>query len=47
MGWLSRRKKPQAPPRAVDTEESPEIGGERIVFWKSKEFIDDTDYGPV
>jgi hypothetical protein len=47
MGWFSRRRKTQIPPRALDTEESPEIGGERIVFWKSKEFVDDTDYGPV
>lgn len=47
MGWLSRRRKAQPPPRVVDTEESPEIGGERIVFWKTKEQIDGVDYGPV
>jgi hypothetical protein len=47
MRWLSRRRKTQTSVRAVDAEESPEIGGERIVFWKSKEFIDDIDYGPV
>lgn len=46
MGWFSRRRK-QVPPRQVDTEEDPEIGGERIVFWKTKEQVDDTDYGPV
>ena len=46
MGWF-RRRKPQVPPREVDTEENPEVGGERIVFWKTKEQIDDLDYGPV
>ena len=46
MGWF-RRRRPQVPPRQVDTEAHPEIGGERIVFWKTKEQIDDVDYGPV
>ena len=45
MGWFRRRT--QVPPRLVDTEEDPEVGGERIVFWKSKEQIDDVDYGPI
>jgi len=46
MGWLRRRRE-QVPPRPVDTEEHPEVGGERIVLWKTKEQIDDVDYGPV
>jgi hypothetical protein len=25
----------------------PEVGGDRIVFWKTEEQVDDTDDGPV
>lgn len=46
MRWFSRRREPQ-PSRPLDTEESPEIGGDRIVFWKTKEQVDGEDYGPV
>ena len=46
MGWF-RRHEPEDPPRAVDTEEVPEVGGDRMVFWKFEEQIDDVDYGPV
>lgn len=46
MSWFRRRRE-QVPPRKVDTEENPVVGGERIVFWKSKDFVDDIDYGPV
>ena len=45
MGWFRRRA--QAPPRPLDTEEDPEVGGDRMVFWKTEEQIDDVDYGPV
>jgi hypothetical protein len=48
MRWFRRRSE-QAPPLGVDEpEESIEVGGDRIVFWKSKEQDEDgTDYGPV
>jgi len=46
MGWF-RRRKPEGPQRPVDTEDDPEVGGDRMVFWKFKEQIDDVDYGPV
>lgn len=46
MGWFGRRRG-QVPHREVDTEENPAVGGERIVFWKTKEQVDDVDYGPV
>jgi len=46
VGWFGRRRKP-LPSRDLDTEADPQIGGERIVFWKTKEQIDDVDYGPV
>jgi hypothetical protein len=45
VGIFRRRR--QEPPRELDTEESPTPGGERIVFWKTKEQVDDVDYGPV
>lgn len=46
MGWF-RRRKVEVPPRPLDIEEDPEVGGDRMVFWKTKEQIDDVDYGPV
>jgi hypothetical protein len=46
VGWF-RRRKVEVPPRPLDTEEDPEVGGDRMVFWKTKEQIDDVDYGPV
>ena len=46
MGWFRNRRE-QQPPRPVDTETDPQVGGERIVFWKTKEQIDDVDYGPI
>ena len=46
MGWFGRRKT-NVPPRPLDTEENPEVGGDRMVFWKTKEQVDDVDYGPV
>ena len=46
MGWF-RRQRPQLPSRPVDEETDPQLGGERIVFWKTKEQIDDVDYGPI
>jgi hypothetical protein len=46
MGWF-RWRKADVPPRPVDTEADPEVGGDRMVFWKTKEQIDDVDYGPV
>jgi hypothetical protein len=46
VGWF-RRRKVEVPPRPLDTEEHPEVGGDRMVFWKTKEQIDDVDYGPV
>ena len=46
MGWF-RRRRHQLPSRPVDEETDPELGGERIVFWKTKEQIDDVDYGPI
>jgi hypothetical protein len=45
MGWFRRRA--EVFPRPLDTEEDPEVGGDRMVFWKTKEQIDDVDYGPV
>jgi len=44
--WF-RRRDAKAPPREVDTERDPEVGGERIVFWKTKEQVHGLDYGPV
>ena len=45
---LFRRRKTQVPPRLVDTEENPVVGGDRMVFWKAKsEEVDDEIYGPV
>lgn len=46
MSWF-RRREPEDPPTPVDTEKDPEVGGDRMVFWKFKEQIDDVDYGPV
>jgi formylglycine-generating enzyme required for sulfatase activity len=46
MRWFSRRREEQ-PSRPLDTEEAPAVGGERMVFWKTKEQVDDVDYGPV
>jgi hypothetical protein len=46
MSWF-RRQKSEVPPRPLDTEENPEVGGDRMVFWKTEEQIDDVDYGPV
>ena len=45
MGWFKRRA--EVHPRPLDTEEDPEVGGDRMVFWKTKEQVDDVDYGPV
>ena len=45
MGIFRRRSR--IPERPLDTEENPEVGGDRMVFWKTKEQIDDVDYGPV
>jgi hypothetical protein len=46
MRWF-RRSRPPAPERPLGTEGAPEIGRERLVFWKTKEQIDGVDYGPV
>jgi hypothetical protein len=46
MGWFGRRKT-NTPSRPLDTEENPEVGGDRMVFWKTKEQVDDVDFGPV
>lgn len=48
MPWFRRRSE-HAPSRGQDEpEESLEVGGDRIVFWKAKsEMIDDEIYGPV
>ena len=45
MRWFRRRA--QVPPRISDAEEDPEVGGDQIVFWKTKEQTGDVDYGPV
>lgn len=45
MGIFRRRSR--VAPREVDTEPAPAIGGERIVFWKTKEQLGGIDYGPV
>ena len=45
MSWFRRRA--EVPPRPLDTEEDPEVDGDRMVFWKTKEQVDDVDYGPV
>jgi hypothetical protein len=48
MSWFRRRSKPATSGGQTEAEESYEIGGDRIVFWKSKEQDEDgTDYGPV
>jgi hypothetical protein len=45
VGIFRRRREQQRP---VDTEEDPEVGGDRMVFWKAKsELVDDEIYGPV
>jgi formylglycine-generating enzyme required for sulfatase activity len=46
MRWFRRSRQP-AQERPLDTEKTPEIGGERLVFWKTKEQVDGVDYGPV
>lgn len=48
MPWFRRRRE-HAPSRGQDEpEESLDVGGDRIVFWKAKsEMIDDEIYGPV
>jgi hypothetical protein len=46
VSWF-RRHKAEDPPRPLDTEEDPEVGGDRMVFWKTKEQVADVDYGPV
>lgn len=48
MRWL-RRRGDSAPSTSQDEpEESLEVGGDRIVFWKAKsEMVDDEIYGPV
>ena len=48
MGLFRRRReKEPEPPRKLDTEQDPVIGGDRMVFWKTKEQVGDVDYGPV
>ena len=46
MGWF-RRQRHKLPSRPVDEEADPQVSGARIVFWKTKEQIDDVDYGPI
>ncbi len=46
MRWFRRREQ-DVPSREVDTEVDPDVGGSRIVFWKTKEQVDDVDFGPV
>ena len=47
MRWLRRRSE-QASPEQVKPEESIEVGGDRIVFWKAKsEEVEGEIYGPV
>jgi hypothetical protein len=48
MRWFGRRGKRPSSPGPDEPEERLEVGGDRIVFWKSKEQDEDgTDYGPV
>ena len=45
---IFRRRREEEQQRPVDTEEDPEVGGDRMVFWKAKsELVDDEIYGPV
>ena len=48
----SHRQQPPAPParqagQVGDPAVAPEGSGDRIVFWKAKELVDEEDYGPV
>lgn len=47
MRWLSRRNRRPSSSDRDKPEESFEVGGDRIVFWKAKEQVDGEDYGPV
>lgn len=48
MSWFRRRSKRATSDGQAEAEESYEIGGDRIVFWKAKsEMVDDEIYGPV
>jgi len=42
-----RRRDANARPREVDTAIDPEVGGDRIALWKTKEQVDEVDYGPI
>ena len=47
MRWFRRRSE-QGSPSRDEPEESIEVGGDRIVFWKAKsEEVDGEIYGPV
>jgi hypothetical protein len=46
VDWLKCRRK-RADPPGRDEPEDLEVGGDRIVFWKAKEQVDDEDLGPV
>ena len=48
MRWFRRRIERESSPSRETSEESFEVGGDRIVFWKTKEQDEDgVDYGPV
>ena len=48
MPWFRRRSERARSDGQVEPEESIEVGGDRIVFWKAKsEMVDDEIYGPV
>ena len=48
MRWLRRRGESAPSTSQDEPEESLEVGGDRIVFWKAKsEMVDDEIYGPV
>ena len=47
MRWLKRSGKQSPSPNQDEQEEVVEVGGDRIVFWKTKEQVDGEDYGPV
>ena len=47
MRWFRRRGRTGSSPTRAESEEPFEVGGDRIVFWKTKEQVDGVDYGPI
>ena len=48
MSWFRRRAERATSDSQAEDEETYEVGGDRIVFWKTKEQDEDgIDYGPV